>query len=101
MPTIDDFLKGVVSGFAAGALGILALVIGVQPNLDRTQTFQRGENKPAVMRLYKWGGDGIMVQDGTNTNSYIPLFTYLKQFKNPADKIIEEQEIKKVIGWYD
>ena len=64
------------------------------PDVLKVKIFQRGEGKPAVMRIYKPGIDGFLVED--TPGRYIPLNDYLRSIKNKYDREIEELTIKKV-----
>jgi hypothetical protein len=87
-------------GLCAGAVVVVASVLSSPPDVGRAQVFQR-ENKPAVMRMYRWGGkDGIYVADSENPRNYIPLDKYLRGIEGKADRNLEEAAIKKVVGWY-
>lgn len=74
-------------------VGLLLKVISPAV-INEVKIFQRGEGKPAVMRVYKDGVDNLLVEkDG----KYIPLIEYLDTIKDKYDRKIEEVTIKKVV----
>lgn len=70
------------------------------PKVDEARIFQRGEGKPAVMRTYKFGSDGLLVQDMKEKGKYIPLSQYLDTIVNQYGMGIEEAEIKRAAEWH-
>lgn len=88
-------------GFAVG-VGIMSIVsilgynLGM-PNVNEAKIFQRENGKPAVIRMYKPGFDGIFVE---RDKKYIPMKNYLETILDEADRNIEEELIKKAVEWY-
>lgn len=97
---LDEIKIGLVSaGF--GIIGtLLSVGFGIRPLVNEARIFQREEGKPAIMRTYKSGSDGLLIQDMENKGRYIPLNIYLQNIQNEADKQIEKATIKKVAEWY-
>jgi hypothetical protein len=89
-----EFMAGLVVG------GSIALTChwGI-PNINEVKTFQE-ENRPAIMRLYKTGRDGIMV-DPEKDGTYVTLSKHLGTINDEAERVIEEARIKKTVGWYN
>jgi len=83
-------------GVIVMAIVVMFFRIFYPPEIDSVKIFQRGEGKPAVMRIYKYGIDGLLVED--NSGKYIPLNEYLRSIKNKYDRKIEEVTIKKVVA---
>ena len=97
---MDKFNAGWV-GFLAGTVALVGVALYTPPAVNRTEIFPR-DNKPAVMRMYKNGRDGIYLQSPIDKNHYnITLKQHLKKIENKADREIEETEIKRAVGWYD
>lgn len=97
MVKIDKISAGGI-GLVTGICISTGFMIYNTPNTSRVEVFQR-ENKPAVMRIYKTGSDGLYVE--SVKDKFITSNQYLKQIPNEADRKIEEAKIKKIVGWYD
>jgi len=92
-------------------VGLFSLAFGViigggfamldKPQLTKSQIFQRGQEKPAVMRMYKPGMDRILVENPERKGEYIPVKNYLRRIRNKSDRKIEEAEIEKTVRWYE
>ena len=93
------FRVGILSGFVGGLLGII-INTDSAPVIDKIEIYQR-ESKPAVMRLYKSGRDGILVENSEKKGEYIQLDAYLGKIPSKADRRIEEAEIRKAVRWYE
>jgi len=85
-------------GLVIGACMVLGASLSSSPKVDRVEIFQR-DDKPTVMRMYKPGMDGIMVEESDGTG-YIRLDTYLDRFENESQKEIEKADIRGAVGWY-
>ena len=94
---ISNDLLGVLIGACIGLSSGLWLL---NPVVNEAKIFQREQNKPTVMRIYKTGLDSILVED-ISDGKYIPINSYLDKIPNESDKLIEEGEIKKAVEWYD
>ncbi len=94
-------VSGGLVGFIMGSALMISLFTVTTPNLLEAKVFQREQGKPAVMRTYKLGRDGLLVQDGKNERRYIPLDQYLNTIKDKSDREIEEATIRKIAGWYN
>lgn len=86
-------LIGVLSGF------MLRQVLPSFEGVDILNVYQR-ENKPAVARHYRKGLDSIVVQDSANKNQYVVMSKYLATIADEGERVAEEVEIKKTVGWY-
>ena len=89
---------------AAGALlgiGLTAtLVLSNSSDITNARTFQREENKQKIIRAYRRGADGVLVEDSASSGNYIRLDKYLQSISDRSDKKIEEEKIKKIVNWY-
>ena len=91
-------------GWTSGLIGALAGILLAEgiffvqtSEIAEIKLFQR-ENKPAIMRLYKAGRDGLYVeQEGI----FVPEGAYLAKIPNEADREIERAEIRKAVRWYE
>ncbi|MFA4953224.1 MAG: hypothetical protein WC584_03305 [Candidatus Pacearchaeota archaeon] len=93
-------VSGVVGISAGIIMGLAAYTYG-RPNVDNGKVFQREQGKPAVMRIYKSGSDGVLVENPEKKGEYILMSKYLDGIKNKADRKIEEAEIYKTVRWYE
>lgn len=101
---IRDGLHAVVdrlSAFLTGGSVVAVLARAMPPDVQEVKIFQREQGKPAVMRTYKSGRDGLLVQDGENEGRYIPLYQYLNTIKDKSDREIENATIRKIAEWYN
>lgn len=85
----------ILAGATMVAVGLFS-----SPDVHEARVFQREEGKPAVIRMYKPGRDGILVQDEKNKEKYIQIGEYLKNIPDKSDREVEEATIKKLIDWY-
>ncbi len=89
---------------------VLAVTIGISatlgleqvlgPNINYIRMYER-PGKPTLMRMYRHGMDKIMVQDKAKNGEYVTLDNYLSTIPDPADRNIEDAEIRKAVKWYD
>lgn len=91
------FVIGGVVGLTLG-FGISAFI--ASPLASEARIYQR-ESKPAVMRLYKVGADGILVESPERKREYVQLEIYLGNIRNKLDRKIERAEIRKAVKWYE
>lgn len=99
--SIEDKIKAGIGWVSVGIIGtIIAIGFYSRPNVDEARVFQREEGKPAVIRMYKPGRDGILVEDKENKGKYIQIDEYLGNIPDKSDREIEEATIKKLIDWY-
>lgn len=101
---LGDCIRGGIIGAAIGVAGtVLVTTLAMTPKVDEARVFQREEGKPAVMRTYKHGNDGLLIQGAGGGNlfydRYKPLSIYLESINDLDDRRVEEAAIKKVVGW--
>lgn len=68
------------------------------PEVDKARVFSE-EGLPSVMRTYKNGRDGLLVQD-KSSGDYVPLVRYLEGMNNSGERKIMEERIKTSADWY-
>ena len=96
---LDDEDKKWLKAFALGGLfGIIGTVLVTKeacaPFVDEARTF-REEGKPTVMRLYKHGSNGYLVQDPQNPQHYIPLSQFKENVSEECKQRTERIEATK------
>jgi len=98
---VGSLIKIVGGGLAIGTAILVGNIGGDYfsgPNILQSKIFQREEGRPSVMRLYREGQDGIMVE---SLGLYIPLDQYLETIEDVADRNIEEASIEKIVKWHE
>lgn len=86
----------------AGIFGMIAggvIAISGPSDAYKLKVFQR-ENKPSVIKLYRFGRDAIYVENSERKGEYITLDSYLAGIKDAADKKIEQENIRKAVDGY-
>tara|TARA_Y100000310_G_C20498638_1_gene722792 strand:+ start:306 stop:659 length:354 start_codon:yes stop_codon:yes gene_type:complete len=96
----ENVVVGVLLGGIVGFLGGMIISKFSSPQINTGKVFSL-ENRLEVQRIDKWGEDQILVKDpnDSNSNTYIPLDSYLRTISNNYDKAIEENKIKKLVDW--
>ena len=89
-----------LAGVFIGFFGTVGFISYCSPDATSLRTFERA-NKPAVIRLYRPGSDGIYVEGKSNTGKYIPLDTYLGTIPQEVNRRLERLDIEELVGWYD
>ena len=90
-------------GFVAGVLviGAVSLVGHFSSNdIYNNAKVYKAENGKSVIRLYREGGDQIMVGDESGTD-YKTLNTYLREVQDTNDRKVERAKIEKLVRWED
>lgn len=92
MDKLDSFsLGGLVGMVLTSSIFLLN-----SPDISEVKVFER-ENRQSVIMMYRFGADGIYVEE--EDNKYVPLSSYLNKIENKYGKKIEESEIKILVDF--
>jgi hypothetical protein len=97
---MSDLSSKIIGGFIGIGVGMNMATYLFKPLVNEAKIFQRGEGKPAVMRTYKPGLDGLMVEDLENPGKYKTLRSHLESIPNRAERELENALIKDAAEWY-
>lgn len=82
-------------GGLCGMLLTSSIFLLNSPDVSEVKIFER-ENRPTVIRMYRYGSDGIYVEE---EEKYISIKQYLNKIENKYDRNIEKSEIEKLVDF--
>ncbi len=99
---MDKDMEDKISYFIVGGLASAGIALGIltlsKPDISEVKIFHQ-DHVPTVMRLYRTGTDGILVEDPKAPGKYIPISSYLEGLDNKYDRQIQEATIEKLVDW--
>ncbi len=99
---LKKFLKNNIYPVIGFGIAYLTVSLSIFPGIDKIEIYNR-ENKPNVMRVFRPGRDGILMENPDESGIYdLSLRRYLrKTIEDKAERKIERINIKKLAGFYD